>query len=226
MIKRILSYFTPIIEKKIPSKVSQQLEVTWTDGRLVVDTKHTNYSYGNLEKVLKNGLSFIGFEKIRKMDNVLVLGLGAGGILKTLRDEIKYTSHIDSVELDEAILFIGNKYFSLEQYLEKHVIHNMDAFEFVLRSTNQYDLIIIDIFQDAKMPDFLFEKYFIERLQSILLPGGFILFNTIVLTPEDEKRNQRLFTLFSKDAYSIRTYPKQQKYNELLTIKKLKTDSL
>lgn len=222
MIKRILSYFTPIIEKRIPSKVSQQLEVTWTEGRLVVDTKHTNYSYGNLEKVLKNGLSFIGFEKIKRMNNVLILGLGAGGILKTLRDEVKYANHIDSVELDEAILFVGNKYFGLQDYSEKHTIHNMDAFEFVLRSTEHYDLIIIDIFQDAKMPTFLFESYFVEKIHTILNTGGFILFNTIVLNQEDEIRNQKLHTLFPKEHYSIRTYPKQQKYNELLTIKKLK----
>ncbi|AJH14872.1 spermidine synthase [Myroides profundi] len=221
MIKRILSYFTPIIEKKIPSKVSQQLEVTWIDGHLVVDTKHTNYSYGNLEKVLKNGLSFIGFEKIKNMDKVLILGLGAGGVLKTLRDEVKYLNAIDSVELDEAILFIGKKYFGIEQYSTNHTIHNIDAFEFVLRSKEQYDLIIIDIFQDAKMPDFLFERYFVEQIQKILNPKGFILFNTIVLTEEDENRNEQFYTLFPKENYSIRSYPKQQKYNVLLTIKKL-----
>ncbi|MDM1397575.1 spermidine synthase [Myroides odoratimimus] len=221
MIKRILSYFTPIIEKKIPSKVSQQLEVTWIDGHLVVDTKHTNYSYGNLEKVLKNGLSFIGFEKIKNMDKVLILGLGAGGVLKTLRDEVKYLNAIDSVELDEAILFIGKKYFGIEQYSANHTIHNIDAFEFVLRSKEQYDLIIIDIFQDAKMPDFLFERYFVEQIQKILNPKGFILFNTIVLTEEDENRNEQFYTLFPKENYSIRSYPKQQKYNALLTIKKL-----
>lgn len=221
MIKRILSYFTPIIEKRVPSKVSQRLEVTWVDGNLVVDTKHTNYSYGNLEKVLKNGLAFIGFEKIKKMNNVLILGLGAGGVLKTLRDEIKYQNNIDSVELDEAILFIGNKYFNLKQYHDNHTIHNIDAFEFVLRSTNSYDLIIIDIFQDARMPAFLFESYFVEKLQQILNINGFILFNTIVLNKEDEVRNENYSTLFPKDNYSIRAYPKQQKYNELLTIKKL-----
>lgn len=221
MIKRILSYFTPVIEKRVPSKVSQQLEVTWVDGNLVVDTKHTNYSYGNLEKVLKNGLAFIGFEKIKKMDNVLILGLGAGGVLKTLRDEIKYTNSIDSVELDEAILFIANKYFELEKYQDKHTVHHIDAFEFVLRSTDTYDLIIIDIFQDAKMPAFLFESYFVEKLQQILNTNGFILFNTIVLNEKDEDRNHNYFTLFPKDSYSIRSYPKQQKYNELLTIKKL-----
>lgn len=221
MIKKILSYFTPVIEKRIPSKVSKQLEVTWVDGNLVVDTKHTNYSYGNLEKVLKNGLAFIGFEKIKRMNNILILGLGAGGVLKTLRDEIKYINSIDSVELDDAILFIANKYFDLGQYQDKHHIHQIDAFEFVLRSTDSYDLIIIDIFQDAHMPDFLFEGYFVEKLQQLLNVNGFILFNTIVLNKEEQYRNQNYADLFPKDNYSIRTYPKQQKYNELLTIKKL-----
>ncbi len=224
MIKRLLSYFTPIIEKKIPSKVSKQLELTWNSGQLVVDTKHTNYSYGNLEKVLRNGLQFIGFEKVRAMNNVLVLGLGAGNIITLLREEIKYTKDITSVELDSAILFLGKKYFDLDKYSERHTIHKMDAFEYVLRSQKRFDLIVIDIFQDANMPSFLFENYFVERLKLLLNVNGFILFNTITLNELEKRRNKDYSALFEEDIYSVRSHPKLQKYNEILTIKKLKNE--
>jgi spermidine synthase len=39
-----------------------------------------------------------------------------------------------------------------------------DAFEFVLRTKEKYDLIVIDVFQDTKMPNFLYENYFINRI--------------------------------------------------------------
>lgn len=222
MIKKLLSYFTPIIEKKIPSKVSKQLELTWNRGQLVVDTKHTNYSYGNLEKVLKKGLQFVGYEKIKAMHKVLVLGLGAGNIITLLREEVKYTKDITSVELDPAILFLGKKYFDLDKHSERHTIHKMDAFEYVLRCQKQYDLIVIDIFQDANMPSFLFEKYFVDRLKQILNINGFILFNTITLNELEKRRNKEYSALFEQGLYSVRSHPKLQKYNEILTIKKLK----
>lgn len=221
MIKRFLSYFTPIIEKKIPSKVSKQLEVTWNSGQLVVDTEHTNYSYGNLEKVLKKGLQFVGYEKVRAMENVLVLGLGAGNIIALLREDVKFNKQIDSVELDPAIVYIGQKYFDLDKYSERHTIHQMDAFEYVLRCQKRYDLIVIDIFQDANMPTFLFENYFAERLKRILNINGFILFNTITLNELEKRRNKEYCALFQPEEYSVRSHPKLQKYNEILTIKKL-----
>ena len=60
MIKKILSYLVPIPIEIIPSNISEQLELTWNNGKLVLDTKRTNYSYVNLQKVLRKGLLKIG----------------------------------------------------------------------------------------------------------------------------------------------------------------------
>lgn len=221
MLKRALSYIYPITEKKIPSKVNTRLDVIWNKGKLELDTKHTNYSYGNLEKVLKNGLQFIGFEKIKKMNKVLVLGLGAGSIINILRTDIKFTGHITSVELDPTIIYIGEKYFKLNSFSEHHDIYQMDAFEYVLRCQDNFDLIIIDIFQDFKMPTFLFEDYFVKHLRELLNLNGFILFNTIVLNATEEERNNNFTTLFNNEKFSVRVNKRLQKYNEIITIKRI-----
>ena len=60
MIKQLLSYFLPIKIYETQSTVSSNLEVTWNNGKLVLDSKHTNYSYGSLEKVLRKGFQQIG----------------------------------------------------------------------------------------------------------------------------------------------------------------------
>ncbi|MDM1044898.1 fused MFS/spermidine synthase [Myroides sp. 1354] len=221
MLKKWLSYLTPIPVKKISSKINNKLEITWQKGQLVLDTKNTNYSYGQLEQVFKRGLKFIGYQKIKAMNQVLNLGLGAGSTVHLLRNEVNYTGSITSVELDEAIIYVAQKYFNLDRYKDKHNIVQLDAFEYVLTCQEQYDLIVIDIFQDTYMPSFLFEQYFVYHLKQILAVNGFIIFNTIVLSLEDEQRNQVFKALFDPTQFSVRFMPTTLEHNSIITIKRL-----
>lgn len=52
MIKRLLSFILPMKIYESESKISQSFEVTWNNGKLVLDSKNTNYSYGSLQKIL------------------------------------------------------------------------------------------------------------------------------------------------------------------------------
>jgi hypothetical protein len=61
--------------------VSKSIEITWTNGELVLDSENTNYSYGSLQRILRLGLKSIGFDKIIKMNHVLILGV-AGRVVK------------------------------------------------------------------------------------------------------------------------------------------------
>ncbi|WP_430612329.1 spermidine synthase [Flavobacterium sp. JP2137] len=220
MIARFLSYFIPITIKKYSSKINTTLEVTWNNGKLVLDTVNTNYSYGNLQKILKMGLRKIGFDEIRKMESVLVLGLGAGSILHTLRYDIGYRNKITSVELDPAVLGVAKKFFELDHF-DQHEIILGDAFEFALKNTRSYDLIVLDIFQDTQMPSFLFEPHFVAHLKKMLHPGSQLLFNTITLVAEHSDRNTAYLQQYESEAYRIRRLSKIQNHNEILLIQKL-----
>ncbi|MGL2963667.1 spermidine synthase [Flavobacterium sp. RSB2_4_14] len=219
MIQKLLSYFIPINVYKKNSAVSKSLEVTWNNGELVLDSKNTNYSYGSLQRILRKGLKYIGFERIRNFENVLVLGVAAGSVIKTLVDEIKFEGKITGVEIDKDIITIANDYFKLDTIPNLEIVID-DAFEFVLKTKEKYDLIIIDIFQDTTMPNFLFEDFFINRINFLLKTNGFILFNTMVITKKDAARNLEYKTKFNGN-YSLRMYPKVEVHNELFTIKKL-----
>jgi spermidine synthase len=220
MLKRFLSYFVPVNIYKKKSAISQNLEVTWNNGQLVLDSKNTNYSYGSLQRILRKGLLYIGYERIRGFENVLVLGVAAGSVIKTLADEIKFKGRITGVEIDPAAIEIANAYFGLDRIANCTIVID-DAFEFVLKTKEKYDLIIIDIFQDTTMPNFLFEDFFINRVNFLLKVNGFILFNTMTLTKKDFDRNIDYRARFDAD-YSVRMYPKVEEHNELYTIKKLK----
>lgn len=219
MVKRILSYLLPIKIYQKKSLISKNLEVTWNNGQLVLDSENTNYSYGSLERILRKGLLYIGFDRIKKFENVLVLGVAGGSVIKTLTREVKFKGKITGVEIDETAVEIAKKFFQLDQIPNLNLVVD-DAFEFVLKTKEKYDLIIIDVFQDTKMPNFLFEDFFINRINFLLQVNGFILFNTMVLNFSDRKRNATYKTKFNDD-YSVRLYPKVEVHNELFTIKKL-----
>lgn len=219
MIAKFLSYFIPINVYKKNSAVSNTLEVTWNNGELVLDSKNTNYSYGSLQRILRKGLKYIGFDRIRKFENILILGVAGGSVIKTLSDEVKFKGQITGVEIDPDIVEIANTYFKLNEIKNLNLIVD-DAFEFVLKTKSKYDLIIIDIFQDTSMPNFLFEDFFINRINFLLNTEGFILFNTMVISEKDRIRNIDYKKKFDGN-YSLRMYPKVEVHNELFTIKKL-----
>lgn len=220
MFKKLLSYFIPVNVLKRDSEISQRLEVTLNYGKLVLDSKNTNYSYGSLQRILRKGLHYIGFERIRGFKHVLVLGVAGGSVIKTLAEDIGYKNKITGVEIDAKVIELANKYFGLTDVPNCSIIIE-DAFEFVLKSKDKYDLIIIDIFRDTTMPNFLFEHFFMERVNALLNVNGFILFNTMTLTEKDKARNIEYREKFSND-YSVRMYPKVEDHNELFTIKKLR----
>ncbi|MCA6423872.1 MAG: fused MFS/spermidine synthase [Flavobacterium sp.] len=219
MIQKLLSYFIPVTIYKKNSAVSKSLEVSWNNGELVLDSKNTNYSFGSLQRILRKGLKYIGFERIKNFKSILVLGVAGGSVIKTLVDEIKFDGKITGVEIDATIIEIANEYFKLNSYQNLEIVID-DAFEFVLKTKDKYDLIIIDVFQDTTMPNFLFEDFFINRVNSLLNINGFILFNTMVITKKDKERNLEYKSKFNKN-YSLRMYPKVETHNELFTIKKL-----
>jgi spermidine synthase len=217
MFKKLFSYIIPLNIYKQKSFFSQTLEVTWTNGQLVLDSNNANYSYGSLQRILRKGLKFIGFRKIQNMKNILVLGVAGGSVIKTLVDEINYKGDIVGVEIDKAVIEIANEYFQLNE-IQNLIIVIDDAFEFVMKSDATFDLIIIDIFEDTNMPDFLFKKVFINRICHLLNSKGFILFNTMILKKNQQKLNLDYIKSFDSKIYKVSKLNKMEETNELIII--------
>jgi len=220
MIQKIFSYLIPIKIFKKKSARSKTIEVTWTNGELVLDSENTNYSYGSLQRILRYGLRNIGYKAILDMDHILLLGVAGGSVVKTLVDEIEYKGKITGVEIDSEMIQIANEYFNLNQIKQLEIIID-DAFEFVLKTKDQYNLIIIDIFEDTKMPNFLFERFFSERVCSLLKEKGFVLFNTMILDEAHNVRNRKYIAEINPELFSSKTLPRIEDHNELIIIEKV-----
>lgn len=216
-LKRILSFFVPVKVYQIESEINTSLEVTWNNGQLVLDSKNTNYSYGSLQRVMRIGLAHIGSDAVKKSKSALILGVAGGSVIQTLRDEFDFKGKITGVELDKKIIEIANNYFGLNKFNDVEII-NDDAQNFISKTKEKYDLIVIDVFQDNIMPDFLFEENFVNNLKKILDKNGNILFNTIVNFSTDLKRNEDYTTLATEYFQNCKVLSKVEGNNELLLL--------
>lgn len=220
MFKKILSYFYPITIYNKSSKISQSLEVTLYNGKTLLNTKNTNYSYGSLQTVLKKALTTIGKSEISKMDNILVLGVAGGSVVQTLVTDFEFTKNIIGIELDTEIIEIANSYFNLDKIRNfKCIIANAE--EFVKTDKNTYNLIIIDIFKDTEMPEFLFQENFITNIKERLHNRSYIIFNIMLLDVSKKNKINTFLQHFDDENYTKKILKNVERYNDLIIIKRL-----
>ena len=220
MFKKILSYFYPITVYNKSSNISKSIEVTLYNGKTLLNTKNTNYSYGSLQTVLKTGLLTIGKSEISKMDSILVLGVAGGSVVKTLITDFEFTKSITGVELDAEIIEIANSYFDLDKVTNFKCIID-DAELFVSTNKDSYDLIIIDIFKDTEMPEFLFQESFINNVKQRLHKKGYIIFNMMILDVSKKNKIEQYLKYFEEKNYAKKALKNVQRYNDLIIVRRL-----
>jgi len=220
MFKKILSHFYPITIYKETSTISKSIEVTLYNGKMLLNTENTNYSFGSLQSILKTGLLDIGKTEISRMESILILGVAGGSVIQTLVSDFSFSKKITGVELDQEIIHIANSYFNLDKIPNfKCVI--ADAEKFVQSDTNRYDLIIIDIFKDTEMPEFLFQDSFISNSKQLLNKNGYILFNTMHLNRNSKNTIDKYLLHFDSNSYNKKVLKNVERYNDVIIINRV-----
>jgi spermidine synthase len=127
---------------------------------------------------------------IPKPEHILMLGTAAGSLLHFLRHHYPETE-ITTVDID--IEFI-------EQLLHMEILPPAqagldyvydDAEHFIEHSDQNYDLILIDVFDGAQSPAWLLEKNAIDNLFRLLTERGALAYNLLVDSEHDFKRFYR-----------------------------------
>lgn len=170
--KKILSYIFPQTEK-IHSDINGELEITYINGKKILDSENANYSYGSLQKVLEFGLSKINLIDV---ESILILGLGGGSVIQSLKKKFHYEGKIKAIEIDKQIISIAENEFGIYE-TENFKIINQDAYKYVEKNNELFDLIIIDLFIDDQIPTKFYSTAFCQNLSKILNTEGKILFN-------------------------------------------------
>jgi len=213
--KKILSYIWPTT-RRFSSEINGTLEVTYVNGKKVLDSANANYSYGSLQKILEIGLTKVDLNSV---ENILLLGMGGGSIIHSLRNTFEYTKNIVAVEIDPAIIKLAKEEFGITTSEKLQIIEG-DAFQFVKTSKIKFQLIIIDLFIDLAVPNIFFEKEFSSNVSALLQNNGFLIFNVGVNL---EKNSDTVETLTSNfgNGFEFKILPKVNGTNTLLILRKL-----
>lgn len=182
-LKHLLSYFFVITVKKISSKFNKGLCLQLEAGKLLLNTKNANYSYGNLHKVFE---IVFGRTNIRnlKIENVLLLGLGTGSVINILQKKYNLTPHFTAIEIDPEIIKLI-KYWDNTDFTNTEIICG-DAFNEIKKLHKTYDLVIIDLFFDLQMPSEIFDIGFISSIKKLMNNNAIMLINSIALSKQQK----------------------------------------
>jgi len=182
--------FAHTIEER-KSEVSGKIEVIYSNGKYVLDSAHVNYSFGGLHTVFQKAFSQFKIRE-REIKNVLILGFGCGSIASILQDEYGKEVEIIGVEKDEEIIELAKKYFSVDKYKNLNLYHE-DAYDFVFRCDEKFELIVMDVFIDLNVPENFFEEKFISQLGNLLSDKGILFYNVVIHNEKVRDKGAQLF---------------------------------
>ncbi|MCX6265290.1 MAG: hypothetical protein NTZ47_12250 [Bacteroidetes bacterium] len=209
-----LSYVWPLTIKTYSSPYSGELYIRYFLGKKVLDCKHTNYSFGGLQKVLKRSLELLPFNP--DTEKILILGLGAGSVLETIRKQHSKTAYVTGVEMDAVIVNIAEEEFGItNDNCTKWVVQ--DAIEFMQVNTTRYNLIIIDLFIVDTIPEQALQSPFLNQVADAIEPGGQLIFNTIPETVSLDNLNY-LIDFFEEKNMEVRLMKKWGYSNDILLV--------
>jgi spermidine synthase len=115
------------------------------------------------------------------LKHVLMAGLGGGS---TQRAYQHYFSNVmvDTVEIDPVVVEVAEKYFHVTETTNSR-IHTNDARQFLKRSTNKYDVILMDAYSTTRygssLPPQLTTKEFFTLANEHLTTNGVLGYNVI-----------------------------------------------
>ena len=162
----IQSYFQAVVLEQAASAYNPQLNILLDKGQYQLCTKDAIYSYGtryhNFRKTFE-ALDLNQWERPR----VLLLGLGLGAIPYMLETKFKKQCEFVGVEIDGVIIELANDYVlsSLKSYVETY---EADAASFIQSNIGKFDIIAMDIFQSAKIPEKFQTEEFVSQLKTAL----------------------------------------------------------
>jgi len=198
---------------------SGPIEINLINGRKTVDTQISNYSYGALQEVLKSGLKEAGIDDSVKQ--ILVLGLGGGSVVETIRNDFHSSAYLTLVDIDPVMIQIASEEYKIHSFGNLQLIES-DAFSFMLKNKEEYDIIIVDLFIGNAVPEAFTQENFIAILNDNISSHGKIIFNTMRESISPEHFN-RICAAFRQLNFNLTILKKVQGYNDLIIARKLTT---
>lgn len=179
---RIASWFGRRRVEVTSSAHHPHLEVCWVRGRKILDGATVNYSFGGLHDVFDEAFRRIELGR-RPIRSVLLLGLGAGSVVHLLRRTHGVRAPITAIEIDPVVVDLARRHFALDAWPNLEVVVG-DAIAWVGATTRRFDLVVVDVFLEARVPDACSSEPFLRALAERVAPGGLVLVNLVAGRPD------------------------------------------
>jgi spermidine synthase len=174
-VKRFFSWLWPLPVKRVEGKLTKILEVNYEQGKKVLHAGEVNYSYGSLHHVFR-----VALQKAKVIElppgKVLILGFGAGSIASILVEEFGQDPQMTGIEADPVVIHLAKEEFGIDRF-QNLEIENTTAEKFISQCNSRFDLIAVDVFVEAKVPETCRSHAFLEDLYRCLQYNGRVVFN-------------------------------------------------
>lgn len=189
LLYRLLSHRVPVRLERAEGRHGP-LELTYEQGRLVVNSAGGNQSFGSLHRVWRDALDHFMPDGPGPRQ-VLVVGLGAGSVVHLLRTERGITAPITAVQDDPLMLRWDRTHFGLRAWPHLTVLE-ADARKALAGMPERFDLVLVDLFTDLDVPPWAGSDAFLDLLHARTAAGGMLLFNTIPHDPAGRATSERI----------------------------------
>ena len=180
--KKWLSHIRPITLEETASEQNPELTVALSRGRVQLLSGDAIYSWDDLYKNFLIAFDQLSIDE-RPINDVLLLGMGLGSVPFMLETVFQRNYHYTAVEWDETVAELAFKY-TLSRMESSVEMVTADAQFFVEVCEEQFDMVIVDIFEDDITPPQFCTEEFLVDCRNLMRPGGLLLFNR--LHGEDE----------------------------------------
>ncbi len=174
------------------SEHNAYLQVCLVHGRLQLVAEDAIYSFGDFYLNFRKIFEVLDYDRLPERASVLVLGLGLGSIPDLLENHIGVDYDFVAVEIDPVIIELASTY-SLPALQSSVEVVQADALAFLQLDSRRFDLICVDVFQDATVPEHLNGGSFLELCRETLLPGGLLIYNRLASSIPDRNAARAYF---------------------------------
>lgn len=143
-----------------------------------IDTRHPKQMVFSYTRMSMATLLFV-----KQPQNILVVGLGGGTLPSAFRN-LYPDAHIDTVEIDPAVVAVAEEYFGFQSD-PKLKVHVQDARVWTKRAIlkpRRYDIIVLDAFNGEYIPEHLMTLEYLQETKQLLAPQGVLAANTFAVS--------------------------------------------
>ncbi len=174
---RLLSLLWPVRVARWEG-VYQPLELTYEQGRPVVNSRYANQTWGSLHRLWQQVLTK-ALSGAPEPDRALVIGFGAGSVASILQHELRRDVRITGVEGEPRMLELASR--GHRPYRTDRVeVELADAFAWCAKTRSApFPLVVVDLFVELDVPAPAAEDRFLDDLRRLTATDGLVVFNTI-----------------------------------------------